>query len=226
MWIDDEILRQSEQAYCQAVWEPQHTIAVLGSSNKAEAECDVTACTTDGIEILRRYGGGGAVVLHPGCVVLSVGTWVRRFYHNNMYFQILNQAVVDCLAQRWPELEHLSQRGISDICMGEKKIVGTSMFRSRNYLLYQASILVRPRLEVISRYLKHPTKEPDYRQGRNHEQFLIGLADASAATTADVVEQLQQALPGVMKRHLVDEAMTPMTEQIPHLLRRANDLKI
>jgi lipoate-protein ligase A len=32
--------------------------------------------------------------------------------------------------------------------------------------------------EFIGRYLKHPSREPDYRAGRKHEEFVTSLAAA------------------------------------------------
>ncbi len=220
MWIDDDILKQAHLPYAQATWEPGDVSVVLGSSNDPELECDLAACAVDGVPVLRRYGGGGTVVLHPGCVVVSIGTWVAHFYRNDVYFRLLNQAVIDCLAGAWPQLSSLGQRGLSDICFGEQKVAGTSLFRSRNYLLYQASILVAPDLALIEKYLRHPSKEPDYRRGRGHADFVTGLTAVCAAPVADVLQQLQLLADFVVPA-LGKETVAPVAEQIQHLLRRA-----
>src|SRR5690606_4412899 len=130
-----------------------------------------------GVPILRRYGGGGTVVLYHGCAVASVGMWVKRDFHNQLYFERLNEALIRTLEGMGLKAGTLAQNGISDIVAGEKKVVGTSLFRSRNYLLYQASILVSADLSLIERYLRHPSQEPEYRRGRTHASFLSGLAD-------------------------------------------------
>lgn len=222
MWIDDDILRKSELSYFQAVWEPTRPIAILGSSNKAEVECNMLSCAEDGVDVLRRYGGGGTVVLHPGCVILSIGTWVNHHYQNDIFFKKINQAVVDCLSAKWPSLTHLTQRGLSDICSGDKKIAGTSLFRSRNYLLYQASILVQPEMTIINKYLKHPSKEPDYRQGRSHQDFLIGLHDLCGADAKAIAAQLEHGMQAAFENCLKGDLQEPIADQIPHLLKRAN----
>jgi lipoate-protein ligase A len=72
-------------------------------------------------------------------------------------------------------IKGLSQRGLSDICIGDKKILGSSLYMPRGRAHYQASLLVHCDLNIMFKYLKHPSREPDYRRGRRHEDFLTTL---------------------------------------------------
>lgn len=222
MWIDDDLLRRCAEPVATSTWVPKSPMVVLGSSNDPAAEVDVEACGRDGVPILKRYGGGGTVLLYAGCVVVSVGTWVRQHFQNKLYFHLLNQAVIECLAARWPRLLHLGQKGLSDITLEDRKVAGTSLFRSRNYLLYQASILVHLDTVAIARYLKHPTREPDYRAGRKHHEFLVGLGEVEPALTVEACHvQLAQHLDEVVARVIGDELVAPEPAQFAGLLRRA-----
>jgi lipoate-protein ligase A len=224
MWIDDDILKRSEEQVALDVWIPKESVIVLGSSNKAELELHLDGCKNSGVPVLKRYGGGGTVLLYPGCVVVSVGLWVKEPYENQRYFALLNQTVSSTLASYWPCLKGLEQNGISDIVMGDKKVAGTSMFRSRNYLLYQASLIVDLDIELLSKCLKHPTKEPDYREGRGHEDFLVGLSDLDDEITAGKVELLLRKGLGAALVESFDgagELIDPVESQIVHLKKRA-----
>ena len=97
-------------------------------------------------------------------------------FQNDRYFRLLNEAVLLGVNRLIPDRE-FSQRGFSDLVEGQRKFAGTSLFRSKNYLLYQNSILVDPRIKQITKYLSHPSKEPDYRKGRSHRDFLVGLKE-------------------------------------------------
>lgn len=204
MWIDDQVLARCAEPVALNVWVPESSMVVLGNANDALFEADVEACAADGIPVLKRYGGGGAVVLYPGCVVLSVGTWVKSSFDNSRYFRLINQALTDALITVLPAGIEVTQRGISDLCIGERKFAGTSLFRSKNYLLYQASMICNLDVEVISKYLKHPTKEPDYRGKRSHKDFLVGLRDVSVALTPAVVKS---ALDGGFSTYLAQSLM-------------------
>jgi lipoate-protein ligase A len=85
--------------------------------------------------------------------------------------------------------------GISDLAIGEKKIVGTSIYRTRLVLFYQASLLVSNDISLFTRYLAMPGKVPDYRRGRTHEKFCTTLARKGfAGTVADVMEALRETV--------------------------------
>jgi len=223
MWIDDQILRRCEANVASAIWRPDKTVVVLGSSNKVETEVERENCLADGVEILRRYGGGGTVALYAGCVVLSLGVWVKKYFHNDLYFRLLNQAVINVLKKQVGDKVSFSQNGISDIVSGDRKFCGTSMFRSRNYLLYQASIICDLDLAIIDRYLKHPSKEPDYRGNRSHADFLVGLSELEPRLTVDTVcDAMNQDFVVEAEESLGEEYYPVFKEQISCLIDRVN----
>lgn len=188
MWIDEQLLRNSDRSIYTNCWIPEDVFIVVGSSNKIALEINEGMCETDNIPIYRRKGGGGAVVLYPGCVCVGCGVWVANYYDNSRYFYLLNQAIIDSLVSLSPNFLGITQDGISDITWEGEKIGGTSMFRRRNYLLYQASLLVDVNDDLISRYLKHPSSEPAYRNSRKHEDFLIGLNEIEKGLTVKKVK--------------------------------------
>lgn len=222
MWIDDQIIKNCQKALTYEVWSPSETLVVLGRSNKIELEVDSGACEREGISILRRYGGGGTVVLYPGCLIVSVGAWVSSQYDNDKYFISLNQAIIDTIQIQSPGVE-LVQKGYSDIVCGAKKIAGTSLFRSRHYLLYQASIIIDMDLEKIEKFLQHPSREPDYRMGRPHRDFLTSLASATglSLTPQQWADHFQLNFEAALRHRLEDEVREPQWEHIRHLLLRA-----
>lgn len=223
MWIDDQILEQYEKPLAVGLWVPESPIVVLGSSNDPAVECHVESCTVDRVPVLKRYGGGGTVVLYPGCVVISIGCWVAEHFNNDRYFRMLNGALNACLGSSFQFNAPLSQNGISDLVAGDKKFGGTSMFRSRNYLLYQASLIVECDFELISRYLAHPSREPEYRRGRRHEDFLTGLSGVArerALTAPDALALFRHSLSGHVMAALGHEMIPPQPDQFSALQAR------
>lgn len=220
MWIDDQILRNYRNQLALKVFVPDFTAVVLGSSNQPDIEVSETWCEARGVPVLKRYGGGGTVVLYPGCVVISAGMWVRQQFQNQEYFRQINQCLINVLAGIDGKLAGLNQRGLSDIAYEGRKIAGTSLFRSRNYLLYQGSLLVEPDLELINNCLKHPSKEPDYRAGRSHGDFMTSLSAVAGVSVRDVLDACSDNLEAEIRKVLSDDLIEPLSAQFSALQAR------
>lgn len=221
MWIDQLIMEQCHKQVAYASWVPDSVFVVLGNANHFEKECRVEHCKEDNINVLKRSGGGGTVVLHPGCAILSVGVWLKHYYRNAEYFRSINNAVIQSLEAAYPEFHPLSQNGISDITLKGRKVAGTSLFRSRNYLLYQASILVDSKLEIIERYLAHPSKEPEYREGKSHSEFLTSLREFKKDCKPEHITDLfLKEFPSILEKELAEDLMEPQAAQWEYLRKR------
>lgn len=180
MWMDNWVLNLPPDLWPQKMglskkiifrfFESKKTAVVLANSNQASVECDIEFCQQKNIPILKRRGGGGTVVLGPGCLILTFAFLAKDVFNNQRYFSLINNLWIDALKNEG--LKNLEQRGHSDIACDGKKIAGTSLFRKKNLVVYQGSLLVDPDLQLISKALKHPSREPDYRSGRQHEDFL------------------------------------------------------
>lgn len=149
--------------------------------------------------MLRRRGGGGTVVLSPGQVVLALAGEVSSPFHNREYFHKINtwfRGTLEGLGLRGVE-----ERGISDLAIGGRKILGTSLYRRRLVLFYQASLLVDVDLALLERYLRFPSRVPDYREGRNHREFCTTLRrEGCTASVAQVIEALRPVVDSELPR--------------------------
>ena len=79
----------------------------------------------------------------------------------------------------------------------ERKVAGCALYMPRDYVLYLVSILVDPDFSDIEKYLAHPSKEPEYRSGRSHGEFLGGLAALSGrpVTAAEMAPWFEKKIP-------------------------------
>lgn len=203
MEIHDQLYLQITEAnsFMSRIWEPQGIAVVIGHAQRAELEVQSDACRRDGVAVIRRRGGGGAVVLLPGVLCLTCAFISRQSDSPYHFFRQINTFLINLLSARFG-VTGLRLAGISDIALGDKKILGCSMFKSRALFFYQGSLLLHPDLARIGRYLSHPSREPDYRQGRDHGDFItslweqghrIPLAGLAAAMTA-ALPQLRDLL--------------------------------
>ena len=180
------------------VYRPAEIQVVMGASGRPEREVYGEILQAAGIPLFKRKGGGGTVVLGPDTIVVTIHAGVAHPFQNLGYFKAINRAMIE-IFQQWRDLPY-RHSGISDIACEDRKIVGTSIFRRKQYLLYQASILVKADFDLIHRLLRHPPREPDYRKGRTHRDFItdlrtLGIQTALPQLIQDLQTQLPQRLP-------------------------------
>jgi lipoate-protein ligase A len=180
------------------IYEPESVCIVLGAGRKVDEDVLIDRAVADAVPVLRRRGGGGTVVLSPGQLVLALVTEVASAFQNLKYFRAINDWFR--VALRNLGVEGIEDRGISDLAIGNKKILGTSLYRRRKILFYQASLLVDNDLSLFDRYLSYPSKVPDYRKGRGHPDFCTNLRILGYALSVD---QVKRSLEQVVSEELV-----------------------
>ena len=155
------------------VWQPDKTVIVLGQSNTPEKSLIIENVEADNIAVTKRPTGGEAVVLTPGMAAITVAREFREMPASNDFFRVINGMILDVLADLG--VKNYGTQGISDITLGSRKILGSSMQRRQRRLVYHAVMNIREDPDVFERYLRHPGREPDYRQQRRHSEFVTSL---------------------------------------------------
>ncbi len=157
------------------VWEPRQTFVALGYANHAATEARLDRCRQLGIPVLRRVTGGGTVAQMPG--VLNYAVILRADRPETAGIAVTNRFVLDRLiAALRPLLPVAPHRaGDTDLCLGGRKCSGNAQRRRRRALLFHGALLLDADLAVIRDLLPFPSRAPDYRAGRAHEEFLVNL---------------------------------------------------
>jgi lipoate-protein ligase A len=127
------------------------------------------------VAVARRSSGGGTVVVGPGAlnvaVVLPVDAApgldaVDRAQH------FVLERMASGLRTLGPPVEVL---GSGDLTLGLRKFAGSAQRRLRRHFLVHVTLMFAFSLERIGRYTALPRRQPAYRQGRSHEDFLTNL---------------------------------------------------
>jgi len=155
------------------IWQPAETVIVLGQSNTPERSLITKNVLSDGIPVTKRPTGGEAVILTPQMAVITVAREFREMARSKEFFMEVNGRILDALSDLG--VKNYGTRGISDITIGNRKILGSSMHRRENRLVYHAVLNLAGDPSIFGRYLSHPSREPDYRQYRPHGEFVTSL---------------------------------------------------
>ncbi len=79
-------------------------------------------------------------------------------------------------SDRSPDLSHVQLSGTSDLTLdGRMKFSGNSLRCCRTHLLYHGTLLYDFPLEIVERCLRTPPRQPEYREGRRHGEFVANI---------------------------------------------------
>lgn len=169
-------------------WESPKYFVVVGYSNSVASEVNDEECRKKEIPILRRCSGGGTVLQGPGCLnyslVLNFDSSVPEIplaaQPDHAALQTIPGANCYIMRRHAQALRTALSRdvevcGITDLAIGDLKFSGNAQRRKRRALVFHGTFLLNFDLQMVSRFLAKPSKEPDYRAGREHGKFLMNL---------------------------------------------------
>lgn len=187
--FDEAILEWAEKESTESdilrLWESAQPMVVVGRSSHVEKEVDVAFCRREGIPIVRRSSGGAAIVAGPGClmyaVVLSYALRPELKDISRAHSFVLGQLTKTI----GPVVSHagtVACAGTSDLVLeggadvaSARKFSGNSLRMKRTHLLYHGTLLYNFDLSLIEKCLRTPPRQPEYRQRRDHSEFVVNL---------------------------------------------------
>jgi lipoate---protein ligase len=186
--LDEALLAAAEAGEISGdvlrLWESPRPIVVMGRSSKVAEEAKVDACRQAGVPIIRRASGGAAIIAGPGCLMYAV---VSR-YAGREHLRLLDElhrhvlgTVRTAISSLIGGAEHV---GICDLAIGNRKFSGNAVRCKREQFLYHGTVLYEFDLGLVERLLKMPPRQPDYRGGRKHGEFIMNIAVSAAELRA------------------------------------------
>lgn len=184
-------LRMELPSYVQETTGTPSCIIVMGIGGKPELLLDIDKVRQDGVWVIKRFSGGGTVVVDRNCLYSTIIGRNDQLSHVPPYpreimdwtatdifgptFQMLKQKAM----QKNPTLEYpefaLKE---NDYVLGEtQKVAGNAQSIVKSGFLHHTTFLWSYSPDNMQ-YLTLPAKRPDYRKDRSHSSFLIQLKDA------------------------------------------------
>lgn len=170
---DTSLFERQEQG--MLVWQPDKVYIILGQRDNIENAVEIVAAKRENAVIMQRPSGGHAVVLTPKTFVVSILSRAHKLTAFKTFFHDCNMKIIKALEKQG--VNGLSIQGISDVVLNGKKIIGSSMYRGKDFLFFHAVINVAEEPNYIDLFLKHPKTEPEYRKKRKHAEFITSLSE-------------------------------------------------
>jgi lipoate-protein ligase A len=169
--IDERLLEEGRAIF--RIWESHRECVVIGYSSRPDRDVNLDACERSATPVLRRCSGGGAVVLGPGCLNYSLVlplAWEPRWHDVRYSFNWSMDRMRNALS-----LPQLKREGDSDLAIERRKVSGNAQRRTQHAILHHGTLLYGFDAASAERFLKLPQRQPDYRAGRSHRDFLGNL---------------------------------------------------
>jgi lipoate---protein ligase len=153
-------------------WEADSHFVVLGIANKAELEVNPSA----EVPVFRRCSGGGSVLQGPGCLnyslVLPIDRWAEltSITQTNCFIMKRHREAMAALLRA-----EVGMEGYTDLTLAGRKFSGNAQRRKSRWLLFHGTFLLHCDFGLMGRVLRPPPREPGYRKGRTHSEFLAAL---------------------------------------------------
>lgn len=184
--LDEALLDEAEATGPDAeylrIWESPTPLVVLGRSSRAAEEVDLEACRKRGIPVLRRSSGGAAIVAGPGCLMYAVVLSYDRRPEARGIHQSHDYVLSRIIAALQQHLPNVAKAGTSDLAVildaghaHPRKFSGNSLRVKRTHFLYHGTLLYDFDLPLIATCLRTAPRQPDYRQAREHGDFVTNL---------------------------------------------------
>lgn len=185
-WSEARLDDRQERGPCLGLWRPEGVTAAIGLAQRPAVELDTEAIRRDGVRLVRRQSGGGAVLLYEGVLCWEAWAGLEEIAARSPdgdgirpAYRVLCGPLRRGLARLGLEVFHA---GVSDISFsrpGERprKIAGTAQLRRKDMALVHGSLLVCADLRLLARYLKFPSAQPEYREDRTHRDFCLTVAE-------------------------------------------------
>ena len=176
------------------VWQFDRPVVVLGRSSRVSHEIDRQFCAEANIPVLRRCSGGATIVGGPGClmysVVLNLGRdgGLQKIDMAHQYVMTRLRAAVG------EQLTGVQFQGTCDLTWRNQKFSGNSLRVARRHLLYHGTILYAADLDLTARCLTDAPRQPEYRNGRAHQNFITNVAIDPRRLRCDLSTQFQLPL--------------------------------
>lgn len=177
--LDEALLEQAQAGPAGTeslrIWQADSPFIVLGRSSRVADEVHDRCAQQQAIPVFRRVSGGATVVAGPGCMFYALVLSLEQ----RPQLRMIDQAHQFVMGQMQSALQALVPQlefdGTCDLVVTGRKVSGNSVRLIRDWMLYHGTLLLDMDLTLVDRLLKHPPREPEYRAGRTHADFLANL---------------------------------------------------
>ncbi|CEP01424.1 unnamed protein product (mitochondrion) [Plasmodiophora brassicae] len=153
---------------------PSESTVVVGTSGVVDRLVHAENAKRDNVRVIRRFTGGGTVYIDENAIMVS-------FVAGDSIADPFPKSIMNWSAGLYEQvMRRCSSASLSlvenDYCVGQRKVAGNAQTISGRRWVHHTSFLWNVNQDAMQQYLKHPERQPVYRNGRDHHDFVTGLS--------------------------------------------------
>ena len=196
--LDEALLDEAElgrRGETLRLWQFDRPVVVIGRGSKIAGEVDLEYCQRNQIPVLRRCSGGAAIVAGAGCLMYSVVLSCQIRPELRRVDEAHHWVMTRLLAAIKRQKPDATWQGTCDLTLDNRKFSGNSLRVARDHILYHGTLLYAADLSQIANCLTTPPRQPDYRGGRGHSDFITNLSVDPVQLADDVAAAFEAQSP-------------------------------
>ncbi|KAL2230462.1 uncharacterized protein LOC105172155 isoform X2 [Sesamum indicum] len=173
--LEERLLRTSYDNWCIINDGTTKPTVVMGVSGKAEELLEIDSVLRDEIPVIRRFTGGGTVIVDQGTIFVTFICNKDAFPDLQSYPQPIMSWSSLLYKKVFQGIGDFSLRE-NDYVLGDRKFGGNAQSITKNRWVHHTSFLWEYEVSNMG-YLKLPKRAPNYRQARDHLDFICRMKD-------------------------------------------------
>lgn len=198
--LEERLLRTSPHNWCIINDGTNLPSIVMGISGKPAELVEINSVLRDKVSVIRRFSGGGTVIVDPGTIFVTficnkddvpeVQPYPRPIMSwSSLLYSKVFEGVGDFVLRE------------NDYAFGNRKFGGNAQSITKNRWIHHTSFLWDYEIKNMA-YLKHPKRVPEYRQARNHSDFICRMKEYMPRT--NFISRTVDALEGEFSVKTID----------------------
>ncbi len=158
-------------------WRDRRAV-IIGYSQSAEAEVNLPLCRDEGVEVVRRFSGGGAVYHDLGNLNYSIAVEDVHPLVKGLDIRESYEVLCSGVAEGVKEFDvDLIFDPPSDLLVGNRKVSGNAQSRKRDTIFHHGTLLVSADLNLLAKALRSPQGGSAIRTVTSKERPVTNLVD-------------------------------------------------
>ena len=172
MAIDEAILQEKVEQGTLRFYSWKPVCLTIGYFQDLLKEVDVDRCKNLGVDVVRRYTGGGAV-LHDDEITYSICVSETKVPSDILEsYRFICSAIIKTLARYGVQADF---SGVNDVCVNGRKISGNAQTRKNGMVLQHGTLLCDVDVDKVFSVLKLPDEKAKYKLVKDAKDRLVTM---------------------------------------------------